>query len=93
MEFFNNYPILEIPKDFLINLKNIKDYKETKIKELDYIAKIYYGDVDYWWVITLYNDIINPFEVDLDIIKVPNFLEVQNIISDFKIQKELNENI
>ena len=72
------------------DIKNIKNFKEDKEKNLDFLAKKYYNNVEYWWVIAIYNDIIDPFDFEKEIIRIPDINEVENIYMDYKIQEGLS---
>jgi hypothetical protein len=83
--------------DFLSNqsliddIKNIKkfEYVNSKNIDLDYISEKYLDDINLWWVLALYNDIIDPFTKDnKDIIKVPNSFILTNILGEHLIKKE-----
>jgi hypothetical protein len=91
LDIFTNYPILDfLENNFVNDLKKIKNFVEdNNSKNLDFLAKKYYNNVGWWWVIALYNDIVDPFNVDLDIIKIPDFFEVENLYTDYKIKEKL----
>jgi hypothetical protein len=91
LDIFPNYPITDfLDNDFVKDIKNIKNFKEDKEKNLDFLAKKYYNNVEYWWVIAIYNDIIDPFDFEKEIIRIPDINEVENIYMDYKIQKGLS---
>jgi len=77
--------------DIYSKIKKITYYQEElKLKHLDLIALEYYGDLNLWWVIAMYNDIIDPFKKIDVIIKIPNYDDIDDILFDLKI-KEKNE--
>jgi hypothetical protein len=94
IDLYHTYPILDLlENDFYKDLKKIKNFEENNtIKELDFLAKKYYNNVSYWWIIALYNDIVDPFNVDLDIIRIPDLYEVMQLYNDYKVKEKLNEN-
>lgn len=68
----NDYDVL---KKFI----NKEFYKlpfiEHTVKHDDRIDNItfkYYGDPDYWWAVMLFNKLIDPFELGVSILKIPN---------------------
>ena len=90
LDIFRTYPILDfLSNDFVNDLKKIKKYEEDTSKNLDFLAKKFYNDVNYWWIIALYNDIVDPFNINLDIIKIPDFYEVENLYNDYKIKEKI----
>jgi hypothetical protein len=90
LDLYTNYPVLDfLENNFVKDLKKIKSYEESKPKSLDLLAKLYYNNVNSWWIIALYNDIIDPFEVPNKIIKIPNYFEVQNLYADYKIKEKM----
>lgn len=60
------------------------DYKRLiySNERLDYLADIYYNDGRYWWVIALFNRIVNPLKTeDIQHILIPtNLVEIVNYI-------------
>ena len=88
LDLYKNYPILDfLENDFIKDIKKIKKFIEVSDKNLDYLAKKYYNNLDYWWIIAIYNDIIDPFNIEKDIIKVPDINYVENIYMDYIIKK------
>ena len=93
LDIFTNYPVLDfLSNNFVNDLKNIKRYEEDTPKNLDYLAKKHYDDVNYWWIIALYNDIIDPFNVPNKIIKLPNITQVEELYFKYKIKEKLEGN-
>ena len=89
-KIYTGYPILDfLENDFVKNLKKIKNFKEDTDKNLDFLAKKYCNNIKYWWIIALYNDIVDPFNVDKSIIKIPEINEVESILLDLQVQKGL----
>jgi len=85
---YSNYPILDfLENKFVEKLRKIKKYKIVNAQNLDYLAKKEYGDVSLWWIIALYNNIIDPFNIELSEIKIPDANEIETIIFDFEIKE------
>ena len=77
-----------LENSFVDELKKIKSYEvELNSKNLDLISLEYYNDASLWWIIALYNDIVDPFNVTNKEIKVPNFFEVNSLYSDYIINE------
>lgn len=80
--------------EFIDEVKKITSYHEEIVYgnyDLDLHAKNYYQDYNKWWIIALYNNIIDPFE-ELSspvVLKIPNPMELDSIIADRIANKEL----
>lgn len=64
---WNNEKFLNIWRTYSINTTNanIKYFETYKLEDNDWwenIAFKYYGNVNLWWVIAMFNNINNPFE-------------------------------
>ena len=93
LSIFQNYPVLDFlsNQNFIKDLKKIKNYEEFSSENLDFLAKKYYNNTGYWWIIALYNDIVNPFNVDKNkILKIPELFEVESLFMDY-VLKAKNE--
>lgn len=61
---YNNTTIIDIFKKFEFKKFSPNDYIYYTVKNgetPEIIAYNYYGTVDYWWIILLYNNILDPF--------------------------------
>jgi len=87
IEIFKNYPILDfLENNFVKDLKKIKDVKED-VGDLDFLAKKYYHKPELFWIIALYNDIDDPFNIEKEVfLKIPNYNEVENLYLDYIIK-------
>ena len=74
-----------LSNDFVKDLKKL-DYISIEEDNLDTLALKHYADLNMWWVIALYNDIINPFEVN--VVKIPDMISVKTLIKDYIIKKQ-----
>jgi hypothetical protein len=84
-----------ISSSFIKEVLNIKEFIPVEVNEsyeLDKFAFEYYQDYNKWWIIGLYNNIINPFEEfqETRTIKIPLLMEIDNCISNTISNKELN---
>jgi len=72
-----------IGNNFIKKLKQIPviEYYEANNEELDYIAWKFLGNENAYWIIGLYNDIINPFSVS-GIIKIPEKSELLTFLQE-----------
>lgn len=68
--------IKTIPIDFTYNTLNTEP--------MDLVALKTMGSSDYWWLIALYNDILNPLAVSGKI-NIPNKTELVKILSDCRL--------
>lgn len=63
-------------------------FEHRKVKynfeRLDDLSDKYYNDGAYWWVIALFNKIVNPLEItDREYLLIPtNLIEILNYVSD-----------
>jgi len=74
-----------LSNDFVKDLKKL-DYISIEEDNLDTLALKHYSDLNMWWVIALYNDIIDPFEVKA--VKIPDMILVKTLIKDYIIKKQ-----
>jgi len=74
-----------LSNDFVEKLKKL-NYSTIEEDNLDALALKHYSDLDLWWVIALYNDIIDPFEVNS--VKIPDMVSVKSLIKDYIIKKQ-----
>lgn len=72
----SNDAYFESPNDFNLSDTNSKYHVVEAIEEgrLDMISQIYYGDPQYFWIIAMANNIIDPLlVVQGTILKIPDF--------------------
>jgi len=74
-----------LSNDFVNKLKKL-NYISIEEDNLDTLALKHYTDLNMWWVIALYNDIINPFEVN--VVKIPDMISVKTLIKDYIIKNQ-----
>jgi hypothetical protein len=84
-----------ISSNFIKEVLAIKEFTPVEVNEsyeLDKFAFEYYQDYNKWWIIGLYNNIINPFEEfkETRTIKIPQLMEIDKCISNTISNKELN---
>ena len=48
-------------KPYTLTIRPTEPYIPSQGDTVDTIAEQYYGDAEYWWLVCLFNDIINPF--------------------------------
>jgi len=63
--------------------------KHTDLMRPDLISYKNYGTVDFWWVICLVNDIVNPlsdFE-EGQVLTIPNQLDIYNFSREFRVRR------
>jgi len=84
-----------LDSDFIDKLKKIKGYNEIMIQNdyinLDQYAYEYYHDYNKWWMIGIFNNIIDPFEKveGQKIIRIPYFIELEYLIAENIANREL----
>jgi hypothetical protein len=81
-------------ESFVKNLKSIIYYDEEIINgeiKLDLFAKKYLGSSDYFWIIGLYNDIVDPNLYMNGTIKIPKKQSVQKLFRDVRIKREMHK--
>lgn len=72
-ETFNQTFVDESPYD------KYHEVLQGEENRLDIISNKYYGTPDYWWVIALANNFVDPFIVNAgDIVRIPNFASLLN---------------
>lgn len=72
-ETFNQTTVDESPSD------KYHEVQKEEENRLDIISYKYYGSADYYWVIALANNMIDPFIVKVgDILRIPNFYSLTN---------------
>jgi len=56
-----------------------------KFEKWNILSKIYYGTDDYFWLILLFNRIVDPFQdlLNFNIVRIPNLSFLQELPSDF----------
>jgi hypothetical protein len=62
---------------------------DTEIARPDLVsASVYNGNIQYWWVILLFNDIRDPFSemVSGMLLKIPNVLDLYEIFRKYKLR-------
>ena len=62
---------------------------DTDVARPDLVsAKVYSGNIQYWWVILLFNDIRDPFSemVSGMLLKIPSVLDLYEIFKQFKLR-------
>jgi len=79
-------------KEFINDLKAVTyNHQEVLTTNLlDAVSEKYYDSEDLWWILAIYNDILNPLDIpDNTIIFIPNqgeleelFLKYQELYSD-----------
>jgi len=77
---------------FVSELKKIKVYDEEIVNgevKLDMYAKKYLSGVDDFWIIGLYNDIVDPHKYKNGTIKIPKLHSVQKLFRDIQIKREM----
>lgn len=70
---------------FIDKLKALtfKNKIEVSQRELDEIALDIYGNEELWWVIAIYNDIINPTILETSILYVPSRIDVEKLFLSY----------
>lgn len=58
----NLFNLKEIIIDYKTNIDFILSYNVDNDEFMETVAYKIYGSVEYWWVIAVFNDIINPFK-------------------------------
>lgn len=80
-------PFSQTPFDFEFETQsNVLVVEERHLGRPDLISLDAYGDVNYWWVIMLANDIVDPFD-DIkfgDELIIPNDTEVFQFLEQFR---------
>lgn len=79
----------------ILQITEYKNFIVTKEAGfLDYIAYSAYGDHSYWWIIALFNSILDE-ETELpegSIIKIPNINSLNKIMNELKASETLYNN-
>jgi len=76
----------ELDSPFVKQLRELNIQKSIPYagEHLDEIAFNEYGDESLWWVIAIYNKILNPFNIQKDIIEIPDKMELITLITEYK---------
>lgn len=68
--------------------QSIKNYQQHRFKDDEHLPNIsyqYYGTTSLWWIISRFNGITHPLEIDPGtIIRIPNLQEVNDYISEVR---------
>lgn len=83
-----------VSDDLILKIKSVSYIKEIHqfAGSLDEVAFSSYGEdmESAWWIIAIYNDIINPYIVSNIDMKIPNLAEVDDILIDTLEHRKIN---
>lgn len=79
---------------FLTKLRGLKNYSEFDVtieyrNRLDLIAYKVYENVELWWIIAYYNNIVNPLNFTNLKLKIPSYTDLVNIGMETRIKGNL----
>ena len=79
------YDFLSNPT-FISQLKKL-DYKSTVTvtnRELDELALDVYETEDLWWVLAIYNDVINPYDFSNNLLYAPSKVDLEKLFLEYQ---------
>lgn len=79
-DFLSNKELLESLKELPPD-KQLSGYDYQN--RLDLLSYDSYGNVELWWVLGIYNDIINPIDFDIQVLYVPLLSDVESVLNKF----------
>lgn len=83
------YDLLDINNEFIKGLHKIQSDDAIKVTasiqgRLDVVSMDKYGTTNLWWIIAVYNRLSNISSFDIEVIKLPNIIELNNLIQQYK---------
>lgn len=79
------YDICELDNELVDSIKSLKYTKVIRREGrlLDSISYSAYTTESLWWVLLIYNEIIDPYQIDKENIYIPSLGELDTILSSY----------
>lgn len=82
-DFLDKQEVLEgIKKLSVQNDVYVTDRYKNRLDNISYDC---YGKTDLWWVLAVFNDIIDPMEFDNQSIKVPYLQDINSLLVNYQV--------
>ena len=66
-----------------LDVEIIKKFNESQLF-LDIISKEFYETEQLWWVIGIFNDIIDPFDITQNVFKAPSLIDLHDLFLKYQ---------
>ncbi len=72
--------------EFLVNLKELPTAKFINVSNefLDAVSHKEYGTEQLWWVLAYYNDIIDPMNPGVVVVRIPDLYDIENLMLRYR---------